>query len=116
MSEQLALAPEYNEFERICAHWQADHPAYLAMLRAHAVAFAREHGEVTIDNLRERMTNYNIPFPAQIGLDTRIFGSVLRGCPELHIVTFRRTSRDEWAKRVGTARNLVAVYRLRGDA
>jgi hypothetical protein len=112
MIEQLALSQQFGEFERICAYWQRNHDRYLAHLRELAVAICRQRGEVTIDEVREQMTRFKVPFPNEIGADDRLFGGVLRCCKQFIACGSRTTTRVDWAKRVGVNRNQVTIYRL----
>lgn len=113
MTAQLSFGLEAFEFERVCQHWASNHPKYLASLRELGIAIARRLGEVTVDELREEMAKFKIPFPKEIGADERMIASVLRGCRQLQIKGERKTTRVDWAKRVGSTRDKVTVYELK---
>ena len=101
-----------TERDRVLDALASNREGYLAGVRALAIECARALGEITIDDVRERMAEVGYPMPSDVGADERCFGTLLR-CKEFVAVGQRPTTRLEWAARVGKARSNVTVYRLR---
>jgi hypothetical protein len=98
--------------ESVERHFASNHPAYIEHLRAVATDFARKHGRVTIDDLRDEMHRLSIPFPLAIGVTERIFGGVLFRAKTLKAVGQELTRRPERIAEGGVGASHITVYRL----
>lgn len=112
MTAQLDIFTALTTRDRILDALAANHAQYLAELREIARYVAQRNGEVTIDDVRSEIVRRGYPMPAEIGADERVFGVVFR-CRDFTPIGQRKTSRKEWAARVGVARSAVTVYVLR---
>lgn len=115
MSVQASLFDGLAERNRIIESMRQNHKIYLTALRSFARVHAMQHGEVTIDDVRDAIAREQYPMPAEVGCDERVFGSLFT-TKEFAAIGQRPTRREEWAKRVGRARSFVTVYRLKPAA
>ena len=109
---QLGLFGGRTERDRIMESLEANHFTYLGFVRGIARDIARRDGIVSIDEVRAELTARDLPLPHDIGADERIFGALFRGS-EFRPVGRRKTSRADWAQRVGENRSQVTVYEVR---
>ncbi len=101
--------------ERVLDAVEAAHAAYLDTLRDLAVEIARRQGTVSIDDVRDEMPVRNVPLPSEVGIDSRIMGSVFRSAAFVAIGQ-QPTRRAERIARSGAGASHVTMYRLRGVA
>ncbi len=110
---QLGLfSPGRSERDRIMQALSDKHTTYLEFVRAIAREIAVRVGEVSIDEVRTELAARDLPMPAEIGVDERVFGTLFRS-KEFRAIGSRATSRRDWAQRVGANRSQVTVYEFR---
>lgn len=111
MSLQLSLLAAQSERERILAAIAEDpaHKVYLSFVRPIARELAQRNGTVTIDDVRAEMKRRDMPLPAEVGIDERVFGTLFRG-KEFIAISQRPTTRRERIARSGVGASLVTVY------
>ncbi|MDB5094147.1 MAG: hypothetical protein JWO85_2248 [Candidatus Eremiobacteraeota bacterium] len=101
--------------ERVLDAVESANAAYLDTLRDLAVEIARRQGTVSIDDVRDEMPVRNVPLPSEVGIDSRIMGSVFRSAAFVAIGQ-QPTRRAERIARSGAGASHVTTYRLRGVA
>lgn len=112
MTEQLSLiSMGRTERDRILQALADNHTTYLTFVRAIARELAMRRGAVSIDDVRDELRRRDLPMPAEIGADERVFGALFR-CKDFRAIGHRTTTRTEWAQRVGVNRSQVTVYEL----
>ncbi len=112
MTLQLSLLSAQSERERILAAIAADpaHKVYLSFVRPVARELAQRNGTVTIDDVRAEMQRRDMPMPAEVGIDERVFGTLFR-CKEFIAISQRPTTRRERIARAGVGASFVTVYK-----
>lgn len=114
MSLQIPFWYGVGEKDRILAAMRENHPIYLTTLRSFAREIALRSGRVCIDDIREMIAQRDFPMPKDIGITERVFGVVFLA-REFEPVGQVVSRREDFVKRVGRARSLITVYRLRGQ-
>lgn len=104
-----------TERDRVLDSLASNHSTYIGFVRAIAREIAVRTGIVTIDDVREALSLRDLPMPKDVGIDTRVFGTVFRS-KEFEAVGERTTTRAAWAQRVGRNRSSVTIYRFREEA
>ena len=107
----MAFFSAFTERERILESFASNHPVYLAALRAFAREIALRQGSVTIDDVRDRIDAESFPMPAEVGIDSRILGTLFRSA-DFVAVGQRLTRRRERIARSGSGASLVCIYKL----
>lgn len=105
---QLSMFDERN---RILDAFQRNHRQYVEAVRAFARDIARRDGVVTIDAVRFELEHRDFPMPAEVGIDSRVFGTLFR-CKDFIPVSQQPTSRQERIARAGVGASYITVYRL----
>ena len=104
-----------TERDRVLDALASNHTTYIGFIRAIAREIAVRYGQVTIDEVREALALRDLPMPQDVGIDTRVFGTVFRA-KEFEAIGQRETTRAAWAQRVGRNRSSVTIYRFREEA
>lgn len=112
MAEQLAFLAGVSERDRILASLRDNHPAYLELLRAYGREHAAVHGTVTIDDVRTKALQRDLPMPEDLGIDSRLLGVVLRH-PDFTAVGHQLSTRPERVARSGRNASFITIYKLR---
>ena len=110
-SAQLALFEAQSQRDRVLLALANNGGAWLAAVRAFAVAIARRTGTVSIDDVREELEREGFPMPADVGCDSRIFGCVLRHA-DFEATGQQPTRRAARILRSGLGASYITTYRL----
>jgi hypothetical protein len=111
MISQLSLFEARAERDRRIQYFIDNHGEYLKGIREFAKDFARQHGLVAIDNVREELKRHGYPTPEEMKIDSRIFGAVFKS-KDFIPVGNRKTFREERGARSGRLSTFITVYQL----
>lgn len=113
MSAQLSIFEALSARDRMleAIAQSPKQQVYLRFVRPIARELARRNGCVAVDDVREELCRRDLPLPAELGIDARVFGTLFRG-KEFVAIAQRPTRCAERIARAGVGASYVTVYRL----